>query len=226
MYDFDRCTGALNNLKVLPFGDPHFFGFATVFAPDSRHLYLSSWETLTVLDLKASDIGASFDTLACFDGKATPQQPFSTGFFNPNLAPDGKIYYATTNSTLSLHVIHHPNLDGHAADVEQHGITLPKFNDGTMCIFPNYRLGQWIGSPCDTIPVHRPGFEPTNWYPPFQRKIDGYTLLPALCKKNALLIDMSAAQKPSIIELAIERRKEKKKKHPGAASPVKMGKGQ
>ena len=35
--------------------------------------------------------------------------------------------------------------------MQQHGITLPFYNAATMCRFPNYRLGRWAGSPCDTL---------------------------------------------------------------------------
>lgn len=150
IYDFDRCSGAFSNLRVVPFGE-NVFGFATVFAPDGRHLYISSWEMITVIDIAAEDISATFDTLAYFDGNAAPQEPFLTAFWYPHLGSDGKIYYATTNSTLAMHLIHRPDLPGHAADVEQHGLVLPKYNSGTMCLFPNYRLGEWEDSPCDTL---------------------------------------------------------------------------
>ena len=182
IYDFDRCSGTFGNLNALPFANHDFLCFATAFAPNSKYLYLSSWETLMVLDLSAPDISASLDTLAYFDGKASPQEPFLTGFWNPNLGPDEKIYYATTNSTLSMHVIHQPDLPGQAADVEQHGLTLPKFNNGTMCLFPNYRLGEWEGSPCDTLHAQQTGdgFVKSAWYPPAYTGPEGYTLLPPL----------------------------------------------
>lgn len=211
IYDFDRCSGTFSNFKALPFANHDFFGFATVFAPNSKNLYLSSWETVTVLDLSAPDIGATLDTLAYFDGKASPQEPFLTGFWNPNLGPDGKIYYATTNGTLSMHLIHNPDLPGHAADVEQHGLTLPKYNNGTMCLFPNYRLGEWEGSPCDTINGQKPGdgFTKSDWYPPAEAKIEGYTLLPPLFK-NAKPSGQPRARDLNMAELAFKRREEQK----------------
>lgn len=213
IYDFDRCSGTLNNLQVLPFSDSDFFGFASVFAPDSRHLYLSSWRMITVLDLQATDITATLDTLAYFDGQASPNQPFVTGFWNPNLAPDGKLYYATTNSTLSMHVIHHPNLPGHAADVEQHGLALPKLNSGTMCLFPNYRLGEWEGSPCDTLNFQQPGdgFEKTAYYPPAFRKDTGYTMLPTIGGKGGKSGDKPRPYRPRMAEIALKRLEEEKR---------------
>lgn len=213
IYNFDRCNGTFDNLRVLPFGDETFFGFAAVIAPNSHSLYLSSWETVTTLDLNALNISNSLDTLAYFDGKASPQQPFLTGFFNPNLGPDGKIYYATTNGTLSMHVIHHPDLPGQAADLEQHGLSLPKFNNGTMCLFPNYRLGEWEGSPCDTLNGQKPGdgFTKSDWYPPPYAKPDGYTLLPPLFKTSKPG-HSTPERMPNMAELAAKRQEENRKK--------------
>ena len=213
IFDFDRCIGTLGNLRALPFANNDFFGFATVFAPDSKHLYLSSWQAVTVLDLSATNIIASLDTLAYFDGNASPSEPFVTGFFNPNLGPDGKLYYSTTNGTLSMHLIHNPDLPGHASDVEQHGLDLPKYNSGTMCIFPNYRLGEWEGSPCDTINGQKPGdgFVKSDWYPPAHAKMEGYTLLPVLFK-NTQSSGQPIKRDLNMAELAIKRRAEEKKK--------------
>jgi len=228
IYDFDRCSGTFDNLRSLPFADESFYGFATVFASDSRHLYLSSFTELTVLDLEASDISASFDTLVYFDGNASPAPPFMTGFFIPNLGADGKIYYATTNSTLSLHIIHDPNQDGPVADVEQHGIDLPKLNDGTMCLFPNYRLGEWADSPCDTLASGKPGFQPSQWYPPAQHKMEGYTLLSPIGRKNAQAEgDQPRPYRPRIAEMAVERLKERKReKEQAVENADKTGKKQ
>ncbi len=210
IYDFDRCSGALGGLRVLPFVDPDFFGFATVFAPDSRHLYVSSRRFVTVLDLYAADVAATLDTLAYFDGQASPSLPFVTGYWNPNLGPDGKIYYATTNSTMAMHVIHDPDLPGLGADVQQHGLALPKLNDGTMCLFPNYRLGAWAGSPCDTLEYQGPGggFEHRAYGPPAQRRDQGaYTLLPPIGKPS----DKPRVKPPGIAEIALRRLAEQRR---------------
>lgn len=206
IFDFDRCGGAFSNLRLLPFNDPKFFSFATVFAPDSRHLYMSSWSFVTQLDLSVPDLAASLDTIAYFDGKASPNEPFLTGFFIPNLGPDGKIYYSTTNGTLSWHVIHSPDLPGVAADMEQHGIDLTKYNNGTMAIYPNYRLGEWEGAPCDTLNGQKPGdgFSKTTWFPPAESKIGQYRLLPGIGQTRERG-DTPREHHPTMAEMAIER---------------------
>ena len=163
VYDFDRCSGQLSNLRIFPYQN----GFTTVevaFSADSRFLFLSSYAALMVMDMLAPDPPLTSDTLAYYDGLATPL-PFQTTYWTGQLHEDGKIYYATTNSTLALHVIHQPELLGLAANVQQHGITLPVYNDGTMCQFPNYRLGRWAGSPCDTLPFAGPVEENFQHHP-------------------------------------------------------------
>jgi len=206
IFDFDRCSGAFSNLKALPFANLDFLCFATVFAPNSKYLYLSSWRVVTVIDISSTDIISTLDTLAYFDGKASPQEPLITGFWNPNLGPDGKIYYATTNSTLSMHQIHNPDLPGQAADLEQHGITLPKYNSGTMCHFPNYRLGEWEDSPCDTVnaQIAGDGFTKSDWYPPAVSKPEGYTLFPPLFE-NAKPSNTPKEHIPNMAELALKQ---------------------
>jgi hypothetical protein len=206
VFDFDRCRGDFSNLRVIPFEENSFFCFATVFAPNSRHLYISSWDAVTVIDLTAPDIIGSLDTLAYFDGNASPQEPFTTGFFIPNLGPDGKIYYATTNGTLAMHLIHYPDLPGIASDIQQHGLDLPKYNSGSMALFPEYQLGEWEGAPCDTLNGQRPdnGFVKSDWRSDGNRNQDEYILLPPLFKAN------SATKKhpekiPSIPELMLKR---------------------
>ena len=212
IYDFNRCDGSFNNLKVLPFGDEDFWFVTAAFGPDSKKLFLSALAGLTTIDLSAPDINASFDTLAWYDGFVAP---FSTGFWMPNLFPDGKLYYSTTNGTLAMHVIHNPELPGFAADMEQHGANTVKYNRGSMCLYPNYRLAEWEASPCDTLNAQRPGdgFVKTTYAPPEAARA-GYTLLPALIQKPAgKRREGPAPERPPIQELVrrqLEARKEQR----------------
>lgn len=211
IYDFDRCSGTFSNLRWIPFADPDLFGFATVFAPDSKTLYLSSWRAVMSLDLSAPDIAATLDTLAYFDGQAAPQEPYTTGFWIPCLAPNGKIYYATTNSTLAMHIVHDPGSPGQSADVQQHGLALTSYNNGTMCLFPNYRLGEWEGSPCDTVNGQKPGdgFTKTP-YAPAPPRSQSYTVLPPIGKPTTPG-SPPPPRRLSMAELAIEQMKARKK---------------
>ncbi|MCC7245453.1 MAG: hypothetical protein IT269_07230, partial [Saprospiraceae bacterium] len=57
IYDFDRCTGLLSNLRVITHADEELFiGSFNAISPDSRYLYHTSGFYLYQYDLKASDI--------------------------------------------------------------------------------------------------------------------------------------------------------------------------
>jgi hypothetical protein len=159
LMDFNRCTGELTNLRILPYDQTTGFRFGSaVFSPDSRFIYLSNSNQIVQLDLEAPNLDYSaVDTVQMYDNFADPYAPFLTQFLYPQLGPDGKIYYSTSGTTPRLHVINRPNLPGLACDVENHGVQLPRFNGRTTCFFPNYRLGEWEGSPCDTLNGQRPG---------------------------------------------------------------------
>ena len=164
IFDFDRCTGLLSNLREVKYPDGYFFTRYAMASPNSRFLYVNDWDTVWSLDLAADDPGVSFDTIIQYDGFVCPL-PWQTGIGIPGLGPDGKIYYAAHNSAKCIHVLHQPNLPGWAADFAQHDLPLPRYNEATMCHFPNYRLGIWEGSPCDTMQlVHPPeGFVATKY---------------------------------------------------------------
>ena len=91
---------------------------------------------------------------------------FITPFFLPELASDGKIYYNSIYNTLAYHVINRPELPLEASDMAQRGQVIPRWLDGTRCHFPNYRLGRWSGSPCDTLSFKAPSdaeFQHVPW---------------------------------------------------------------
>lgn len=165
IYDFDRCTGQLSNLRIVPYTYP--LGFEFVISPNSRFLYSNMFEFVAQFDLQAEDIGASIDTVAIYDGFTSPSPPWETAFFLAGLQPDGKIYYANGTSTTALNVINRPDLPGLACDIQQHGVILPKFNYTTVTHNPNYRLGELDGAACDTLNAQQPndGFVRNPYHP-------------------------------------------------------------
>ncbi len=104
-------------------------------------------------DLWATDIEASIDTVAVFDG-FTSYNGCQTRFFQSWLGPDGRIYLSTGPcGSYHLHFIDKPDEKGKACNVRQHAIDLTVLNSITVPNFPNYRLGALKGSPCDTLTV-------------------------------------------------------------------------
>ncbi len=147
IYDFDRCTGLLENPRYLMYNDSAVAAGAAI-SPNSRYLYLSSFRSIYQYDLWADDIAATKDTVAVYDGFMSP---FATAFYLAQLAPDGKIYINSPNGVDVMHVINNPDLPGDSCNVCQHCVQLPTYNAFSMPNFPNYRLGALEGSPCDTL---------------------------------------------------------------------------
>ena len=155
VYDFDRCSGLLSNPQHIVIdtvdGRVEVNLGGVVFSPNSKLLYLTGKEKIIQYDLEAADLLNSGDTVAIRDDFRDTLFNFPTPFGVTQLAPNGKIYMATTTNTKHLHVIHDPNIRGVGCNVEQHAIELPRLNNRSIPNHPNYRLKALIGSPCDTI---------------------------------------------------------------------------
>ncbi len=173
VFDFDRCSGLISNEVVVEqFAPPasifKMYGSA-VFSPDGNRLYAISAQDIYNLnskiyqfDLNASNIPNSRVLLDTFPIEATPG--------GMELAPDGKIYitcvYAGPGSGFpypstcwnyineNLSVINQPDSLGFACDFQPFSFSL----GGARTYYglpnnPDYELGAWVGSPCDTLSV-------------------------------------------------------------------------
>ncbi|MBP7167053.1 MAG: T9SS type A sorting domain-containing protein [Bacteroidia bacterium] len=170
LYDFDRCTGTITATTPIEQEPPgltfvHLYQ-SCAFSKDDSKLYIIdldqsiSTSYIVQYDLLSSNIPQS---KIIIDSMVTPQSPAQM-----KLAPDGKIYitafdvsygwpypdtstaYTTINNNLS--VINYPDSMGVASDFQRFS-----FNLGTGRSYfglpnnPDYELGAWIGSPCDTL---------------------------------------------------------------------------
>ena len=160
IYDFDRCTGMLNNYKR-KFITNNMAGF-TSFSPNSRFLYISSIDTLWQLALQAPDVLASQTFIAKYDGFVDSTFNNYTLFWWHWLAPDGKIYIVSSSQARVLHVINNPDMPGLACDFQQHAVSIPTVNNWTTPTSINLALYQLPGSPCDTLGVGNPKMQNTN----------------------------------------------------------------
>ncbi len=153
IFDFDRCTGLFSDPVHILISDANTMG-GVAFSPSNRFLYVSSVQDVYQYDTEAPDIGASMVHIAEWDGFYSPSPPFATLFDIAQLAPDGKIYIGTGNSTQHLHVIHDPDSAGLACNMEQHGIALPRYFNNSLPNHPNYHLGPIDGSVCDSLGIN------------------------------------------------------------------------
>lgn len=152
VFDFDRCVGLFSNPVHILIDDYNQMG-GVAFSPNSRYLYVSSVEDVYQFDAEAADIEGSMVQIAHWDSTYSPFPPFATLFDIAQLAPDGKVYIATGNSTDKLHVIHNPDEPGLACNMEQHGISLPRYFSNSLPNHPNYHLGPVDGTICDSLGI-------------------------------------------------------------------------
>jgi hypothetical protein len=147
LFDFDRCTGLLSNPKNCDI--PVFELGGAAFSANSRFLYVTQSMYLLQYDLEADDLCESVDTLAYTDDNKL--------LLFPVLAPDGKIYIHTTLQAVPvMQVIHYPDQKGDLAQFEWNALTLPCDNIAEIPNYPNYRLYDIPGSPCDTLGIDDP----------------------------------------------------------------------
>ncbi|QQR87179.1 MAG: T9SS type A sorting domain-containing protein [Flavobacteriales bacterium] len=152
LYDVDRCNGELVYVGHADVPNAQY-GVGVSFSPNGRFVYLSAQNFLYQMDADASDLQASLLEIAEWDSTYSPNPPFATKFGASKLAPDGKIYISTMNSTDKLHVINYPDSLGAACDIQQHAITLPTYWFNSLPNHPNYHLGALDGSVCDSLDV-------------------------------------------------------------------------
>ena len=173
LFDFDRCYGSLSNpitIELEKSNAPYPYYFSTAFSPDGSKLYVvgiaylnqaGQNDTLFQFDLNAPNIFASKQVIYVL-----PSYQKSMG--NIKLAPDNKIYLTTGDESLgipypdtlfttintNLSVINQPDSLGLACDFQPFSFYL----GGARTYYglpnnPDYELGAWLGSPCDTLTV-------------------------------------------------------------------------
>lgn len=149
VFDFNRCTGVLSNKLEVIIPDS-LGGYGLSFSSDSKKLYTSTYYQIFQFNLDTTDVSASIDTVAIFDGYAFPYSFARTDFWLMTLAANGKIYITSGNGVVDMHFINNPDSDGFACDVQQHAIRLPCYAARGAVLHPNYYLGcdTTLGCPC------------------------------------------------------------------------------
>jgi hypothetical protein len=163
LYNFDRCHGILSNYMNLSFTDTIQGSYAVgiAFSPNSRYMYISGFFAVYQYDLYSPDIFSSRQLVAHYDGFQFSLNPSFFGIMQ--LGPDNRIY-SFAGYTPFLHVIMNSDSGGIACNIQQHFLRLPYFFAGLLTIpnNPNFRLGKWEGSFCDTL-SSVPAVENGNW---------------------------------------------------------------
>ncbi|MBK9636486.1 MAG: T9SS type A sorting domain-containing protein [Bacteroidetes bacterium] len=170
--DFDRCTGLFSNPTVIEptrSAQPYPYYNSLALSPDETKLYVSAYsqysslggtDSLYQFDLIAANISASKTHIY-----GAPNTYIGLGALRK--APDDNIYLAANylnyypyqdtsynvyNTNLS--VINQPDSLGLACDFQPFNFYLggARTYNG-LPNNPDYELGAWVGSPCDTLTV-------------------------------------------------------------------------
>ncbi|MBK9317841.1 MAG: hypothetical protein IPM91_02670 [Bacteroidetes bacterium] len=171
-FDFDRCTGLFSNPVVIEptrSAQPYPYYNSLALSPDETKLYVSAYsqysslggtDSLYQFDLTAANISASKTHIY-----GAPNTYIGLGALKK--APDDNIYLAanylnfypyqdTSYNVYNTHlsVINQPDSLGLACDFQPFSFYL----GGARTYYglpnnPDYELGAWVGSPCDTLSV-------------------------------------------------------------------------
>ena len=176
--NFDRCTGTISSFIpveqepiMAPY--PNYYS-SCAFSSDNSKLYVCNYSTnsgpsyLFQFDLNAINISNSKTLIYSFVNS-------NIGVSNMKLAPDNKIYLSAadegygypypdtvfTNINSNLSVINQPDSLGLACDFQPFSFYL----GGARTYYglpnnPDYELGAWVGSPCDTLSVGVENLQP------------------------------------------------------------------
>ncbi len=169
LYNFDRCSGVISLWETVQVENTppiYSYYFSSAFSPDGSNLYVcensavqTSPSKLLQFNLQASPIFSSKTVIHNFVTS-------TEGVADLKLAPDGKIYLAAadeinpwiyadtfyTQVNTHLSVINQPDSLGPACDFQPFSFYL----GGARTYYglpnnPDYELGAWVGSPCDTL---------------------------------------------------------------------------
>ena len=132
LYDFDRSTGQLSNLRQLSFELTPIFT-SIEFSSNSRFLYVMGSEELYQVDLHSEILEEGVELIDIYNGA---EDPFPSTFVRSGMGPDCRIYIRPSSSTRSFHVINKPNEKGKACNFVQGAIKLPQVT--AVGSFPNH----------------------------------------------------------------------------------------
>ena len=161
LFDFDRCTGLLSNVKVLPLTDYQdiegvkYAGGGLSFSSNGEYCYLSSYQRVYQMEVDKEPL--SIDTIGncneCNMCNGDTGAMYNQGYdYLAQLAPDGNIYFSNNQPNKCIFKIQ--NSDKKFApgnDVKIVQVPIPYLQAYGMVYYPNYRLGALVGSPCDTL---------------------------------------------------------------------------
>jgi len=175
LFNFDRESGLLSDFQQITIEEEEEWYGGVAFSPNSRFLYVSSYDFIYQFDTWADDIAASRITVAEYEYQG---QFIEENFWGMQLGPDCQLY-VFCNSCDVIHVIHNPDEPGLACNFEQAAVQLPWPIFRSQPHFPNYRLGPVgnEGLPCSPVVSVQETVLPTASMQLFPNPADQYIVL-------------------------------------------------
>jgi len=175
LFNFNRSTGELSNFQQIVIEEEEEWVGGVAFSPNSRFLYVSSYDFIYQFDTWADDIAASRITVAEYQYQG---EFLEDNFWGMQLGPDCQLYIFC-NSCDVIHVIHNPDEPGLACNFEQAAVQLPWPIFRSQPHFPNYRLGPVgnEGLPCSPVVSVQETVLPTASMEVFPNPADRYIVL-------------------------------------------------
>ncbi|MGE5355482.1 MAG: T9SS type A sorting domain-containing protein, partial [Deltaproteobacteria bacterium] len=140
IYDFDRETGYLYNMRMIETNDSAFAS-GVAFSPDSRFAYISTGYDLYQADLSKGNADIEIVHIDKWDGFRDFGFPVTIGAMQ--LAPDCRIYVAASQTVRHMGLINKPNEKGMACDFRQHSIEFPNLiGQNSITNYPHFRIDE------------------------------------------------------------------------------------
>lgn len=153
LYDFDRCSGLMSNMRLIPYLENTDIFIGCSFSPDGHWLYASNGLKLWRYDVTSSNPAASRQDLfsadsAYWDTVANLPTYFNTHF----LSQDGTIKINSQSTVHHFSTIKNPNaISPLDINFEYMGTFHRPTAAPTKTNHPNYFLGPVAGSICDSL---------------------------------------------------------------------------
>ncbi|MFN0213020.1 MAG: T9SS type A sorting domain-containing protein [Saprospiraceae bacterium] len=146
--DFDRCTGRFSSPQVLDLPIGVIGGGGVAFSPDNQRLLVSAQ-----LQILEADLATSSPIL---DSAFVWNYQWGVSLQHMQYTPFGQIAMNHMHRAQYLSLIGKPSLSSDSMGFEPKGISLPIYSVRTLPNYPNYRLYDVPGSPCDSLGINTP----------------------------------------------------------------------
>lgn len=147
--DFNRCSGLLENFQFMPTPFPLLLGGGVAFSPNNQKIYTASQSTLYEIDLSIP--APTWDTLFYVFDNYT----WGTTLHHLQYGPNGKLFFNTHSRADYLSTLTFPET-GAPPSFQFKSLPLRVKNARSLPHFPNFRLFDLPGSPCDTLGINTP----------------------------------------------------------------------